>query len=92
MTATHEARVAAVEALGVTHGLDPADVETQIVDVGGDDLLELDSKLAEFVIAAIEVALCKTLPTPADLGKDNIRSLGALLRSLAPLLSAAAAS
>ena len=41
---------------------------------------------------AIEVALCKTLPTPADLGKDNIRSLGALLRSLAPLLSAAAAS
>lgn len=89
MTTSDEARVAAIEALGLTYGLDPADVETQITDVGGDDLLELDSKLAEFVIAAIEVALGKTLPTPADLEKDNIRSLGALLRSLAPLLSAA---
>lgn len=89
MTAIDDARVAAVEAIAITYGLDATEVEAQIAAGGGDDLLELDSKLAEFVIAAIEVTLGKTLPTPADLGKENIQSLGVLLHSLAPLLSAA---
>lgn len=89
MTSIDDGRAAAIEAIAITYGLDTADVETEIAAAGGDDLLELDSKLAEFVIAAIEVALGKTLPTPADLGKENIQSLGVLLRRLAPLLSAA---
>ena len=89
MTATEVARRTAVEALGITHGIDPSAVEATIATVGGDDLLELDSKTAEFIIAAIEVALGKTLPTPADLGRSNIGTLGVLLRALAPRLSAA---
>lgn len=89
MTGIDDARTAAIEAIAITYGLATLDVETEIAAAGGDELLELDSKLAEFVIAAIEVALGKTLPTPADLGKENIQSLGVLLRNLAPLLSAA---
>ena len=89
MTATQVARQAAVEALGITHGIDPLVVEAAIVTVGGDELFELDSKTAEFIIAGIEVALGKTLPTPADLGRSNIGTLGVLLRALAPRLSAA---
>jgi hypothetical protein len=89
MTATQEARQAAVEALAITHGIDSSAVEAAIATAGGDELLELDSKTAEFIIAAIEVALGKTLPTPADLGRSNIGTLGVLLRALAPRLSAA---
>jgi len=89
MAAIDEARQAAVAALAITYGIDVAAVEAIIAARGGDDLLELDSKLAEFVIAAMEVALGKTLPTPSDLGRDSIGSLGVLLRALAPLLSAA---
>lgn len=89
MTLIDDARNAAVGAVAITYGLDITEAEAQIAALGGDDLLELDSKFAEFVIAAIEVALGQTLPTPADLGKDNIRSLGVLLRALAPLLTAA---
>lgn len=90
MRTVHErARTAAVEALATTHGIDAADAEAAIASLGGDDLLELDSKTAEFVIASIEVALGVTLPTPADLGRDHIQNLGVLLLALAPRLSAA---
>jgi len=89
MIATADARQAAVEALAITHGLDVAATEAAIAAAGGDDLLELDSKTAEFLIAAIEVRLGQTLPTPADLGRTNIATLGVLLRALAPRLSAA---
>jgi hypothetical protein len=89
MTAVADARQAAVEALAITHGLDVSDTELAIAAAGGDELLELDSKTAEFLIAAIELRLGKTLPTPADLGRAQIRTFGILLRALAPLLSAA---
>ena len=88
MTAVAEARQAAVEALAITHGLDLSAAEAAIAAAGGDEMLELDSKTAEFLIAAIELHLGKTLPTPADLGRANIRTLVVLLRALAPLLSA----
>jgi hypothetical protein len=88
MTAAEQAREAAVEALAITHGLDVAGAEAAIAAAGGDFLLELDSKTAEFLIAAIEIRLGKTLPTPADLGRVSIATLGILLEVLAPLLSA----
>ncbi|MGH3630162.1 MAG: hypothetical protein ACRDRL_22315, partial [Sciscionella sp.] len=63
-------------------------VEAAIAAVGGDNLFELDSKKAEWVVAHVEHALGVTtpLPKPADLQRDQFATLGALVEAIAHAL------
>lgn len=68
-----------VAALGITYDLTIQEIEEGIADRGGDYMLELDSKLAEFLLVAAESVAGHALPCPADLEPDQYASLGALL-------------
>jgi hypothetical protein len=73
-----EIREALVAALANVDGVEPADAEQSIAAVG-DDRYELDSKVAECVIAEVGEVFGVDLPPPADLLPHQYASLGALL-------------
>ncbi|WP_459548559.1 hypothetical protein [Nocardia sp. X0981] len=58
----------------------PDEVEDAITAVGGDYAFELESRLAEWVVAHVEHILGLTwhLPKPADLRRDQFATVGAL--------------
>lgn len=72
-----QVRTAMINALAVTHGVD--EVVAELDRLGDDYMLELDSKHAEFLLVAAEVLVGHKLPCPADLGKDQYATLGALI-------------
>jgi hypothetical protein len=82
-------RDAVVAGLAEANGVSSADVEDAIAASGGDNRLELDSKTAEWIIAHVELVLGATLPTPADLGRDEIATVGALTTAIADALRVA---
>jgi hypothetical protein len=47
-----------------------------------DNMFELDSKTAEFVLVHVEGVLGIDLPTPADLGREQFATLGALIDAI----------
>ncbi|WP_062980490.1 hypothetical protein [Nocardia anaemiae] len=57
-----------------------ADVEAAITAVGGDYAFELESRMAEWVVAHVEhvLGLTKPLPKPADLRRDQFATVAAL--------------
>jgi hypothetical protein len=64
-------------------------VEAAIAAVGGDNAFELDSKMAEWVVAYVEYAFDVTtpLPKPADLQRDQFATLAALIEAIARALN-----
>jgi hypothetical protein len=50
--------------------------------VPDDYMFELDSKTAEFVMVHVEGTLGVDLPTPADLGREQFATLGALIDAI----------
>jgi len=84
-----EVREALVEVLSRIEGYDSAVIEAAIVSRGGDDQYELDSKVAESVIAGLEVLLGVHLPGPADLNRRQFATIGALIRLVLPVAMAA---
>lgn len=81
-----EVRDALIEALANVDGDDPADTDRAVAAVG-DDRYELDSKVAECVIAEVGEMFGVELPAPADLPKQQFASVGALLDLLYRRLS-----
>jgi hypothetical protein len=79
-------RDAVVAGLAEANGVSSADVEAAIAANGGDDLLELDSKTAEWIIAFAELAFGATLPTPVELGREQIATVAALTAAIADAL------
>lgn len=76
-------RAAAVNALADADGLTPAEVLAVLTELGDDSLLELDSKKAEVMIAAMEEVFGRELPAPADLEREQFASVGALVALVA---------
>jgi acyl carrier protein len=82
-------RAAVVAGLAEANGVSSTDAESAITASGGDNRLELDSKTAEWIIAHVELVLGATLPTPADLGREQIATVGALTTAIADALRVA---
>lgn len=76
-----EIREALIEALANVDGDDPADTDRAVTALG-DDRYELDSKVAECVIAEVGEVFGVELPAPADLRAHQYASVGALLDML----------
>ncbi len=72
-----EVRAAMVAALCEVY--DPDEVEADLAAQPDDYLRELDSKTAEYLLVAAERVVGRTLPTPADLGREQFASLGVLI-------------
>lgn len=81
-----EVREALIDALANVDGDDPADTERQVALVG-DDGYDLDSKVAECVIAEVGEVFGVELPAPADLRTYQFASVAALLDLLHERLS-----
>ena len=79
VTIHDDVRDSLVAALGVTQGLTSHEIEDELARIGGDDMLELDSKTAEFLLVAAEKVAGRRLPCPADLGEDQYATLGILI-------------
>ncbi|MEW5813086.1 MAG: hypothetical protein AB1925_27005 [Actinomycetota bacterium] len=77
MTDRDEVRAAMVAAL--CEVFDPDEVEANLATEPDDYLRELDSKTAEYLLVAAERVVGRRLPTPADLGRDQIATLGVLI-------------
>jgi len=79
MAGLDEVRDCMIDALGLTHGLEPHEVRAGLDELGDDYMLELDSKTAEFLLVAVEDIVGHRLPCPADLGQDQYSTLGTLI-------------
>lgn len=75
-------RTALVEALAKSRATTAAKIEQAITDAGGDDVLQIRSKIAEAVIARLEKVFGVKLPGPADLDRTEFATVGALLALL----------
>src|SRR5258708_6857686 len=58
------------------------EVAEAVAAVPDDYMFELDSKTAEFVMVHVEGVLGVNLPTPADLGREQFATLGALIDAI----------
>jgi hypothetical protein len=58
------------------------EVAEAVAAVPDDYMFELDSKTAEFVMVHVEGVLGVDLPTPADLGREQYATLGALIDAI----------
>jgi acyl carrier protein len=67
---------------GLTECSSVEEVAEALEAVPDDYLFELDSKTAEFVMVFVEDALGLNLPTPADLGREQFATLGALIDAI----------
>lgn len=74
-----EIREVLIEALAEIYDMDPAEVDDHVAAGGGDAMLELDSKVAECVIAVASVRFQITATGPADLAPEQYATLEALL-------------
>lgn len=79
MSSHDDVRDSMIAALGVTQGLTSQEIEAGLSTLGGDNMLELDSKTAEFLLVAAEAVVGRPLPCPADLGKHQYATLGILI-------------
>jgi hypothetical protein len=82
-------RDAVVVGLAELYGVSPAEAEEVIDGTGGDDMLELDSKMAEWIIAHAEKEFGATLPTPVELGREQFATVAALTAAIADALGVA---
>lgn len=73
---------------GLTECSSADEVAEALGAVPDDYLFELDSKTAEFVMVFVEDALGLNLPTPADLGREEFATLGALIDAILVYLPA----
>lgn len=91
MAAETEQRVrdALIKALANVEGVDDADIEDAISELGGDQMYELQSKTAEAVLAEIGEALGFTPVGPADLQPEQYATLDALVDLAVAALDAA---
>jgi len=86
---THsEIREALIAALANVEGVDVEELEQGVAANGGDSLYELDSKVAECVIAEVGEAFGVPLVGPADLPPDQYATIEALLDLLQGSLAA----
>lgn len=85
-----EIREALIAALANVEGVCAEEIEAAAESAGGDALYELDSKVAECVIAEVGEAFSVTLGGPADLLPEQYATLEALLDMLQDQISAAA--
>jgi len=72
-----EVRQALIEALANVEGVTPVEIETAVGDAGGDNLYELDSKMAECLIGPL-IAKWGPLPGPADLEPEQYATIESL--------------
>jgi acyl carrier protein len=79
-------RDAVIVGVAQVHGVSPADAEDVVNATGGDDLLELDSKTAEWIIAHAEKEFGATLPTPVEMGREQFATVAALVAAIADAL------
>lgn len=77
MSDSGQVRQALLDALAVIHGAE--EVERAVAGAGTDYMVELDSKMAEYLLVAVEDLVGHTLPCPADLDPAEYNSLGSLL-------------
>lgn len=91
MAAETEQRVrdALIKALANVEGVDDADIEDAISELGGDQMYELQSKTAEAVLAEVGEALGFTPVGPADLQPEQYATLDALVDLAVAALDAA---
>lgn len=82
ITATQRDMVRNSLLAGLTECSSAEEVAEALATVPDDYLFELDSKTAEFVMVFVEDALGLKLPTPADLGREQFASLGALIDAI----------
>lgn|GEM_PF-3998261 len=82
-----EIRASLIAAIADVEGVDEAAVELELTAVGGDAMFELDSKVAECVIAALGEEFGVTLAGPADLQPDEYATVESLLDLLEAELS-----
>lgn len=81
-----------IESLADVEGVDPAEIEDAITDLGGDQMYELQSKAAEAVLAEVGEALGFTPVGPADLQPEQYATLEALVDLVEMALRAAGRS
>lgn len=74
-----EIREVLIEALAEVDGLDPGIVDGEVAARGGDAMFELDSKVAECVLAVASVKFGIKATGPADLQPEQYANLEALL-------------
>lgn len=79
-------RSAIVQGLAEAEGLDVEAIELEIDQSGGDANFYIDSKLAEVVIALVEVMYGCELPSPADLKRDQYATLEAIVSLIVPAI------
>ncbi len=77
-----EIREALIAALANVEGVDVVEFEHEVAATGGENLYELDSKVAECVIAEVGESFGVTLAGPADLPPDQYATIEALLDML----------
>ncbi|MCU1525400.1 MAG: hypothetical protein JWO18_2294 [Microbacteriaceae bacterium] len=83
-----QVREALIRVLASVEGYNPSDIEAAIEARGGDGNYDLDSKVAESVIAGLEVVLGVRLPGPSELKRSQYTSIDSLIRLVLPVLSA----
>ncbi|MFC5060739.1 hypothetical protein [Actinomycetospora atypica] len=73
-----------VEAIAEAMAVEVSEVLEALEAVGGEDNLELDSRVAEWVVAHVESSMPEVgrLPAPANLEPHQIGTLGALRRAM----------
>ena len=79
-------RSAIIQGLAEAEGLDVTVIELEIDQSGGDANFHIDSKLAEVVIAFVEVLYGCELPLPADLKRDQYATLEAIVNLVSPAI------
>jgi len=89
VTDRNAVRDAVIVGLAEVYGVSPADVEERIDAIGGDDLIELDSKTAEWIIAHAEKEFGATLLTPVEMGREQFATVAALAAAIADALGVA---
>jgi len=72
-------REALLDALADVEGVDRSAIDDAVTARGGDLMFVLDSKVAECVIAALEVVFDAQLPGPAELDCMHYSTVAALL-------------
>ena len=79
-------RASIILGLADAEGLDAGEIEEAVALAGGDAGYQLDSKMAEAVIAYVEDLYGCELPSPADLRKDQFATLEAIVTLISPAI------
>ncbi|MEA2582594.1 MAG: hypothetical protein QOF33_679 [Thermomicrobiales bacterium] len=86
-TSAIEIRDMIVAELAEIQAMERSELESEILEAGGDDQLEVDSPQAEAILSRLEAFYDRELPGPEDLDPEQFTTIRALVNLVVSRLS-----